>query len=216
MPAVSAEEFARRVQAQRDLDEQNSRQERGHCKDCKKTFASQQALENHFQSRKHQDQLKKLASGESQSRKGPLRIRTPTTEKLEVKPVSNESVDEEDWEDVDEDELMEETPTVEDVSKDTPMETDKPLPMEPKLEDCIPIHVCLFCNRKAADSSANLEHMATAHSFFVPDPDYLVDVEGLLKYLGESIAPCLWYASIPENVPTKQSKLTLCFFQVTK
>lgn len=185
MPAVSAEEFARRVQAQQDQDEQSNRQERGHCKDCKKTFASQQALENHFQSKKHQDQLKKVASGETQSRKGPLRIRTPTTERLEVEPVSRGSLDEDDWEDVDEDDIMEESPIAEKDSAETQMETDKPLPMEPKLEDCIPIHVCLFCNRKAGDSTANLEHMATAHSFFIPDPDYLVDVEGLLKYLGE-------------------------------
>ena len=30
--------------------------------------------------------------------------------------------------------------------------------------------------------------MAVAHSFFVPDLEFLVDMEGLLKYLGEKIS----------------------------
>ncbi|XP_028967691.1 zinc finger protein 622 [Galendromus occidentalis] len=187
LPPVSAEEFARRVQAQRAQDEQNNRQEPGHCKVCKKTFASQQALENHYQSKKHHDQLKKIASGEAHLRRGPLRIRPPVTETLEIKTrVSDESVGEDDWEDIDEDEVMEENPSDEGERVENRLEKDKLL-MEPKLEDCIPIHVCLFCNRKSVDSEGNLEHMAKAHSFFIPDPDYLEDLEGLLKYLGYKV-----------------------------
>ncbi|KAF9071077.1 cytoplasmic protein [Rhodocollybia butyracea] len=51
----------------------------------------------------------------------------------------------------------------------------------------LPSH-CLFCPSELSDLQANLLHMASAHSFFIPDADYLIDVEGLIHYLGEKIA----------------------------
>jgi pre-60S factor REI1 len=50
-----------------------------------------------------------------------------------------------------------------------------------------PTH-CLFCPVQSSSLDVNLSHMHTAHSFFVPDADYLVDLPGLLNYLGEKIA----------------------------
>lgn len=50
-----------------------------------------------------------------------------------------------------------------------------------------PVH-CLFCSAELSDLQANLLHMASAHSFFIPDADYLIDVDGLIGYLGEKIA----------------------------
>jgi pre-60S factor REI1 len=47
---------------------------------------------------------------------------------------------------------------------------------------------CLFCAVESADLENNLTHMASVHSFFIPDADYLVDVTGLISYLGEKIA----------------------------
>ncbi|KAL3202428.1 hypothetical protein MRX96_042499 [Rhipicephalus microplus] len=41
----------------------------------------------------------------------------------------------------------------------------------------------------------NVAHMGRAHSFFIPDAEYLVDVEGLLTYLGYKLGVgrlCLW------------------------
>lgn len=42
---------------------------------------------------------------------------------------------------------------------------------------------CLFCNVKSASMDSNLTHMSHAHSFFVPDAEYLIDMESLLSYL---------------------------------
>lgn len=50
-----------------------------------------------------------------------------------------------------------------------------------------PTH-CLFCPTTSASLDDNLSHMSTAHSFFVPDAEYLVDLPGLLAYLGEKVA----------------------------
>jgi len=47
---------------------------------------------------------------------------------------------------------------------------------------------CLFCHEQFPTLKSNLRHMSSAHSFFIPDIEYLVDLEGLIKYLGEKIA----------------------------
>jgi pre-60S factor REI1 len=46
---------------------------------------------------------------------------------------------------------------------------------------------CLFCTSKAASISDILSHMSRQHSFFIPDQDHLVDIGGLLSYLGEKV-----------------------------
>ncbi|KAL1942644.1 hypothetical protein VTO73DRAFT_4884 [Trametes versicolor] len=47
---------------------------------------------------------------------------------------------------------------------------------------------CLFCPVSSASLDDNLTHMSAAHSFFIPDAEYLVDLVGLITYLGEKIA----------------------------
>lgn len=47
---------------------------------------------------------------------------------------------------------------------------------------------CLFCPESSSSLEDNLTHMSTVHSFFVPDAEYLVDLTGLITYLGEKIA----------------------------
>lgn len=47
---------------------------------------------------------------------------------------------------------------------------------------------CLFCPVSSPSLETNLSHMASTHSFFIPDADYLIDLPGLLIYLGEKIA----------------------------
>lgn len=54
---------------------------------------------------------------------------------------------------------------------------------------------CLFCSSSSPTVEENLKHMSSTHSFFVPDLEFLVDVEGLLTYLGEKVGCgflCLW------------------------
>ncbi|TVY81344.1 Core trichothecene cluster (CTC) protein [Lachnellula suecica] len=42
---------------------------------------------------------------------------------------------------------------------------------------------CLFCSVESISLDFNLAHMSLAHSFFIPDIEYLIDVESLLGYL---------------------------------
>lgn len=46
---------------------------------------------------------------------------------------------------------------------------------------------CLFCPRRSTTVEDSLKHMTSAHSFFIPDRELLVDLPGLLAYLGEKV-----------------------------
>lgn len=46
------------------------------------------------------------------------------------------------------------------------------------------IEECLFCSTASANFEENLKHMSIAHSFFIPDLEFCVDVQGLITYLG--------------------------------
>lgn len=62
-------------------------------------------------------------------------------------------------------------------------------------EDPIPVTDCLFCSNHSSNMEKNLKHMTVEHSFFLPDPEFLVGVEGFLEYLGAKVGQgfmCLW------------------------
>lgn len=42
---------------------------------------------------------------------------------------------------------------------------------------------CLFCNVEGLSLGSNLEHMSHTHSFFIPNPEGVTDMESLLSYL---------------------------------
>ncbi|KAL3267379.1 hypothetical protein HHI36_011510 [Cryptolaemus montrouzieri] len=66
---------------------------------------------------------------------------------------------------------------------------------EEDVENPIDNNDCLFCSHHSKNFLKNLEHMTTAHSFFIPDIEFCVDVQGLLRYLGEKVVSgfmCLW------------------------
>jgi pre-60S factor REI1 len=47
---------------------------------------------------------------------------------------------------------------------------------------------CLFCPQVSLSLDDSLTHMSLAHSFFIPDAQFLIDIPGLILYLGEKIA----------------------------
>lgn len=59
----------------------------------------------------------------------------------------------------------------------------------------IPVTDCLFCPHHSSSLMKNVAHMTKIHSFFIPDIEYLSDLKGLIKYLGEKVGVgkiCLW------------------------
>lgn len=51
----------------------------------------------------------------------------------------------------------------------------------------IPLNECFFCSKKFQSIEDNLEHMFKDHGFYIPEQKYLVDRDGLLKYIAEKI-----------------------------
>lgn len=50
-------------------------------------------------------------------------------------------------------------------------------------KDTSPLLDCLFCSHTSIDINTNLQHMSKCHGFFLPDIEYLKDLEGLVSYL---------------------------------
>lgn len=58
-------------------------------------------------------------------------------------------------------------------------------PHSAALPGSIPITNCLFCSHHSKTLMKNVTHMTKVHSFFIPDVEFLVDLKGLIRYLGE-------------------------------
>lgn len=117
--------------------------------------------------------------------------------KLSALEDDDDSVEEEEaWEDMDSngdegdsDEEMEEAHEADEASSAPAAESTAP-PI-----GVIPVTDCLFCLHHSRSLVKNVAHMTKVHSFFIPDIEFLQDLEGLIHYLGEKVGVgkiCLW------------------------
>ncbi|XP_003340644.1 cytoplasmic 60S subunit biogenesis factor ZNF622 [Monodelphis domestica] len=99
----------------------------------------------------------------------------------------DEDMEGDDWEDIDSDEEMDSEGAEEQDEVDEVKENPPP--------GAIPVTDCLFCSHHSSSLMKNVAHMTKFHSFFIPDIEYLSDLRGLIKYLGEKVGVgkiCLW------------------------
>ena len=76
----------------------------------------------------------------------------------------------------------------EEEEEETMDEGDTAAPCDPQatpLLGSIPATDCLFCPHHSKSLMKNVAHMTKVHSFFIPDAEFLVDLRGLIRYLGE-------------------------------
>jgi len=62
-------------------------------------------------------------------------------------------------------------------------------------DDPVPVTDCIFCSHHSSNMDKNIVHMTKEHSFFLPDPEYITNLEGLVEYLGAKVGQghmCLW------------------------
>ena len=50
--------------------------------------------------------------------------------------------------------------------------------------DALGLEECLFCPHVSGSLEKNIQHMTVEHSFFIPDVEYLIDLEGFMSHLG--------------------------------
>ncbi|KAI1902048.1 hypothetical protein AGOR_G00040710 [Albula goreensis] len=131
----------------------------------------------------------------------PPRLQWFEEQARKIKEADGETgVEEEEWEDVDDDDdddmedceeeedMMEEEEGTDEAAGASSTDVASP-------PGAIPVTDCLFCNHHSRSLLKNLSHMTKVHSFFLPDVEYLVDLKGLLRYLGEKVGVgkvCLW------------------------
>ncbi|XP_043834524.1 zinc finger protein 622 [Dromiciops gliroides] len=99
----------------------------------------------------------------------------------------DEDMEGDDWEDIDSDEEMDSEGAEDQDEADAVIENPPP--------GAIPVTDCLFCSHHSSSLMKNVAHMTKFHSFFIPDIEYLSDLRGLIKYLGEKVGVgkiCLW------------------------
>ncbi|KAF7587830.1 hypothetical protein BBP40_006653 [Aspergillus hancockii] len=149
------------------------------CDACQKTFFSENSYQNHVKSSKHRARetrmLRDSADDASSVMSSTFSLGEPVNKRSEVSKVT-ESMKNATIEEDDEDEEME--------------------------DQGFSASRCLFCNEKSSDIQQNTEHMFKSHGMFIPERDYLVDLEGLIHYLYRKInenSECLYCHAVRNN-----------------
>jgi len=170
LPTVTAEIFQTRKEAhetQTKIDNGEVKEDGTFCIACRKSFKNDAGYNNHLNSKKHKEMLLKVNTADLNN------IKEKAKAALEKVIVEEEEDDDEDME-------------VEEVDSDEWEEFE---------DDPIPVTDCLFCMHHSANLDNNMRHMSESHSFFIPDPEFLVNLEGLIEYLGAKVGQghmCLW------------------------
>lgn len=152
------------------------------CLACQKTFYSENSYQNHVKSSKHKARearmQKDLADDSSSVMSSTFSLGEPINKSQEgdsdvAKVTENLK-----------------TSTIEEEDED-----------EEELEDDSEYSAsrCLFCSHKASDLQENTEHMRKSHGMFIPEKEYLVNLEGLIHYLYRKInenSECLYCHAI--------------------
>ncbi|XP_071108701.1 cytoplasmic 60S subunit biogenesis factor ZNF622-like isoform X1 [Haliotis cracherodii] len=192
MPPVTAENFQQRVLAQRAQVSLNRLADEGkdtarNCLICGKHFNTQNAFDNHIQSKKHKEMEAK------QEKKLAQRVKQLNAKNAE------KGLDETDIRDKDTVNMAlkerlqgQRSREGDDVDMDSEDDGSDAGSWE---ENMLGLEECLFCSYVSSSLEDNVSHMTGKHSFFIPDIEYMVDMEGLITYLGEKIGVghvCLW------------------------
>ena len=88
-------------------------------------------------------------------------------------------------------------------------ETGKETPT-PSILAADPLEQCLFCNFVSPGLSLNLTHMTKNHGLFIPERDYLTDLEGLIKFLHQKVMDlheCLYCHQVKHTVIGAQAHM---------
>ena len=166
---VTLAQFNTRVEKQKAAVSEESKPSSGYCLACRKSFATDKAYANHVQSKKHLEAS--AALDKKDINRDELELNRKNRKlaldeaRQEEEEMDVEEIDSDEWEDDEEE------------------------------GDAIPVTDCLFCSHHSSNLEKNVFHMTSEHSFFLPDAEYVIDLEGLIEYLGAKVGQghvCLW------------------------
>jgi len=163
LPPVNEADFNNRMlkhEEQRKALSGETKAPTGYCVACSKSFGTEKSYENHLKSKKHLEALKAFEKKENRQEIEKNRRNRKLTEETKEEEAMEEDAESDDEE-------------IEEVDSD---EWDD--------EDAIPANDCFFCAHHSSNNDKNLMHMSEKHSFFVPDLQFVVNLDGLLTYIG--------------------------------
>ncbi|RKP34050.1 C2H2 type zinc-finger-domain-containing protein [Dimargaris cristalligena] len=177
LPPVEAENFAQRVLTQQAKSKEEAAEANValRCEVCRKSYGSKNAYLSHMASKKHREKAK-ASLGESSptvnagSDDVPMasagaETLTPTERQLKIREL-NRALDE----------------------VETEEEMERLIQKKIKLSARLAPESCLFCVHTSDSFESNIEHMTQVHSFFIPDIEFMKDLPGMIKYLGEKVS----------------------------
>ncbi|PSN73625.1 hypothetical protein BS50DRAFT_569126 [Corynespora cassiicola Philippines] len=156
------------------------------CAPCGKTYYSDNAYNNHLNSSKHKANILKASKG-AHLDDGASVSGSVMSSAFSLGDSTVESTAESDANGADKD-ISQVVDGMKNANLDGVKDSDdkssvasstKP-PTDPLLD-------CLFCNYRSPSFSLNLNHMNRFHGMFIPDKEYLVDPEGLIKHLHDKV-----------------------------
>lgn len=216
---INQEQYDKKMQ-QISSKEENKKYE-GKCKSCKKNFSTKNAYDQHLLSKKHLTNEKEL----NLKKKRQEKKLESTNNKEETKNETNENEksekEEEGVENSEKESVSESTEQKEKLKTVFPEIYTKLLDLEDliqmnyqtengeelneeekkEVEEKIKnsyafgMEECLFCFKISTSFSSNVKHMTKDHGMFIPDLEYLVDLEGMIYYLGKKLSignGCFW------------------------
>lgn len=165
LPPVAAEVFVQKVLAQQQKTKQDASKAsfQAECKICGKVYYSANGYANHIGSKRHKELEAKAPVQEVASAVGKISIQEQPVKEDVPRKIMDE-------EDTSEEALL--------------ARIDEQIATSVRLTETM----CLFCSHNGKSFEGNIDHMTKHHSFFIPDIEYIVDLRGLIKYLGEKIA----------------------------
>jgi len=212
LPPVTAENFKERAAAQKEQQqkaEQDTADTSCRCRACGKSFSSANAHENHLKSKKHREAVATAAAHADASLPADVQFmnarntemsnragvagqdaaeKVDGMEKSEAGPSSGKAAGKKSTARV-------EAEGASGGADECDMESDDGDSVESWTGDALGLEECLFCPHVSASLNKNVKHMTLEHGFFIPDIEYLIDLEGLITHLGEKVGElhmCLW------------------------
>ena len=188
LPPVSSEDYNEKVLATQAINTAAAAQAAFAkvCTICQKTYYSENAYQNHLSSRTHK--LKEVTSRTASLQ--PTSSVTDLTADSEFRDPAAEAEFEKVVAGM-KDTSIQEVPAItrrpSAPGPDDELRQEHPISPEKPHFSAIPISRCLFCNYDSPSLKLSVMHMAKIHGLFIPEQEFLVDLEGLIGYMQAKI-----------------------------
>ncbi|EXJ93005.1 hypothetical protein A1O3_01561 [Capronia epimyces CBS 606.96] len=191
LPAVSSEDYNEKVLAAQATNKIAAAQAAFAklCPTCQKTYYSENAYQNHLASKSHKTKElvgNRSSRGDESARIGSTASAVNSTAESEPRDPEAEAEFEKVVAGIKETSLQDVPAITRRPSAPAPdaePREDHPISPEKPPVASIPVSRCLFCNYDSPSVKLSVAHMTKIHGLFVPEQNYLVDAEGLLRYM---------------------------------